>query len=185
MALQRVAASGVIAVMAICALMQDAQGDQGDPMKLSSEAFSAGGKIPERFTCEGANVSPPLAWIGVPEGTRSLALVVDDPDAPDPAKPQRTWVHWVVYNIPPEASGLGEALKELPAGSIEGINDWGEVGYSGPCPPIGTHRYVHTLHALDSAIHAERPLSKRDLEAAMAGHIMATAQLVGTYRKGE
>lgn len=115
------------------------------PLTLASAAFILGGTIPAAFTCEGSDRSPPLSWSGVPEGTRSLVLIVDDPDAPDPAAPRMTWVHWVLYNIPPAVTGLpeGVAPDALPAGTGEGINDWKRTGYSGPCPPIGRHRYFH------------------------------------------
>ena len=111
-------------------------------LSLSSPAFEAGGNIPPLYTCDGSNISPPLNWSGVPPQAASLALIVDDPDAPDPAAPQRTWVHWVLYNIAADARALpqGVRLQDLPAGSREGINDWQERGYGGPCPPIGRHR---------------------------------------------
>ena len=123
-------------------------------LALQSPAFSAGGDIPVLHTCDGRDVSPPLAWHGVPAAARSLALVVDDPDAPDPAAPQTTWVHWVLYDIPPQATGLGQgvASNELPAGTRQGRNDWGRTGYGGPCPPTGRHRYFHKLYALDTVL---------------------------------
>ena len=118
---------------------------------LTSAAFDHDGAIPATYTCQGKDMSVPLAWSGLPPGTRSLALIVDDPDAPDPAAPRMTWVHWVLYNIPPTAAGLGEAVKSeaLPKGTLEGRNDWGRTGYGGPCPPIGRHRYFFKLYALD------------------------------------
>ncbi|MBW7902811.1 MAG: YbhB/YbcL family Raf kinase inhibitor-like protein [Rhodocyclaceae bacterium] len=151
-------------------------------LQLTSTAFADHGPIPARHTCEGANVSPPLAWTGVPPGTQSLVLIVDDPDAPDPAAPKMTWVHWLLFNLPPDADGLAEAVAALPAGTGEGVNDWGRTGYGGPCPPIGRHRYFHKLYALDAALALQRP-DKAALEAAMRGHVLAEAQLVGTYRK--
>ena len=154
-------------------------------MKLTSAAFTEGQAIPRRFTCEGDDVSPPLTWSEVPAGTRSLALVVEDPDAPDPAAPKRVWVHWVLYDLPPSAGGLAEAVSAatLPAGAREGQNDWGRAGYGGPCPPIGRHRYFHRLYALDVALGERGALSRAELDAAMQGHVLATAALVGTYAK--
>lgn len=154
-------------------------------MTLSSPAFTHGGEIPEVYTCEGRDVAPPLEWTNVPKGTQSLVLIVDDPDAPDPAAPKMTWVHWVLYNIAPDTAGLPEAttLKDLPAGTAEGLNDWRCTGYGGPCPPIGRHRYFHKLYALDTVLENLGTPTERELEAAMAEHILAKAELVGTYRK--
>lgn len=151
---------------------------------LTSLAFLLQGSIPAKYTCEGADVSPPLAWTGVPPATKSLALIVDDPDAPDPAAPKRTWVHWVLYNLPPTATGLTEAAHSLPPGTLEGLNDWQRTGYGGPCPPIGRHRYFHKLYALDVVLPDLKHPSKAQLEAAMRGHILAQTELVGTYQKG-
>ncbi len=152
---------------------------------LASSAFQPGAEIPSVHTCEGQDTSPPLTWSGAPAGTRSLALIVDDPDAPDPAAPQRTWVHWVLYDIPPSAAGLAGAIasKDLPAGTREGTNDWKRRGYGGPCPPIGRHRYFFKLYALDTTLGALDPGSKADLERAMKGHVLGRAELVGTYQK--
>ncbi len=154
-------------------------------LTLSSSAFSQNGAIPKRYTCDGDDVSPPLAWSGVPAGTKSLALIVDDPDAPDPASPKMTWVHWVLYDIPPTASGLSEGVssKALPAGTKEGLNDWKRTGYGGPCPPVGRHRYFHKLYALDAVLPSLGKPTKGNLEAAMKGHILAEAQLIGTYKR--
>jgi hypothetical protein len=154
-------------------------------LTLTSSAFSHEGSIPALYTCQGKDVSPPLAWSGAPEGTKSLALIVDDPDAPDPAAPKRTYVHWVLYNIPPSAAALVEATSRqtLPAGTREGTNDWNRAGYGGPCPPIGRHRYFHKLYALDAVLPDLGAARKADLEMAMKGHILAQAQLVGTYQK--
>ena len=153
-------------------------------MTLTSASFPHNGAIPKRYTCDGEDISPPLKWAGLPNGTKSLALIVDDPDAPDPAAPKLTWVHWVLYNIPPAATGLREALpvKELPAGTLQGLNDWKRTGYGGPCPPIGRHRYFHKLYALDSVIPDLGTPSKAALEKAMQGHILARAELTGTYQ---
>lgn len=156
-------------------------------MQLTSSAFDDGGKIPRRFTCEGDDISPPLAWSGVPEGARSLVLIVDDPDAPDPAAPKMTWVHWLLYNLPAGATGLAEGVSDeaLPEGTGQGLNDWQRTGYGGPCPPIGRHRYFHKLYALDTVLEGLGTPTKAALEAAMRGHVLATAERVGTYRKGD
>jgi Raf kinase inhibitor-like YbhB/YbcL family protein len=154
-------------------------------MNLSSTAFPDNGPIPALHTCEGRDISPPLQWAAWPEGTRSLVLIVDDPDAPDPAAPKMTWVHWVLYNLPPTAAGLPEAVSSaaLPAGTREGLNDWKRTGYGGPCPPIGRHRYFHKLYALDVVLPDLGRASKADVEKAMQGHILSTATLLGTYQK--
>jgi Raf kinase inhibitor-like YbhB/YbcL family protein len=154
------------------------------PMKLTSPSFGPQRSIPQRYTCDGENVSPPLAWSEVPSGAKTLALIMDDPDAPDPAKPRMTWVHWVLYNIPAVANGLPEGVDahSVPAGTLEGKNDWKKTGYGGPCPPIGRHRYVHKLYALDAVLPDLRQPNKAALEAAMKGHILAQAELVGTYQ---
>lgn len=150
---------------------------------LSSAAFSQQGAIPTKYTCEGADLSPPLSWTGLPPGTKSLALIVDDPDAPDPAAPEMTWVHWVLYNLPPTAAGLPEGASVLPAGTQQGLNDWRRIGYGGPCPPIGRHRYFYKLYILDTVLPDLGRATKATLEKAMKGHILGQAQLVGTYRK--
>jgi Raf kinase inhibitor-like YbhB/YbcL family protein len=152
-------------------------------LSFKSSAFSDGEPIPGRYTFDGEDISPPLEWSGEPPGTRSFALIIDDPDAPDPRSPQRTWVHWVVYNLTPDT-------HSLPAGAAipsdrSGLNDWGNVGYGGPAPPIGRHRYVFKLYALDTVLAGlDRPTTG-ELEAAMAGHILEQARLVGTYQKRE
>jgi Raf kinase inhibitor-like YbhB/YbcL family protein len=154
-------------------------------MSLISPAFAPGGEIPALFTCEGRDLSPALDWTGVPEAAQSLVLIVDDPDAPDPKAPQRTWVHWVLYNIPPTARGLpqGVAAAGLPPGTKEGTNDWRRTGYGGPCPPIGRHRYFHKLYALDTVLPDLGTAAKVRVEAAMRGHVIAHAELMGTYQK--
>jgi hypothetical protein len=152
-------------------------------IRLTSTAFAHGGEIPARHTCEGQDVAPPLAWSGVPASAQSLVLIVDDPDAPDPAAPRMTWVHWVLYNLPPHADGLPEGGKPLPTGTLEGLNDWKRPGYGGPCPPIGRHRYFHKLYALDTMLPDLRHPTKAQLESRMKGHVVAHAELVGTYRK--
>jgi Raf kinase inhibitor-like YbhB/YbcL family protein len=152
---------------------------------LSSSAFLEGHEIPQVHTCEGADTSPPLAWSGAPAGTKSFALIVDDPDAPDPAKPKMTWVHWVLYNIPATTTQLPAAVAPaaLPPGTREGTNDWKRTGYGGPCPPIGRHRYFFKLYALDCELPDLHAPTKAVLEQAMTGHILAQAQLMGTYQK--
>lgn len=154
-------------------------------MRLMSSAFAAGAAIPAVHTCDGAGLSPPLAWSGIPAATRSLVLIVDDPDAPDPAAPRTTWVHWVLYNIPPDAVGLPQAVPAaaLPAGTREGRNDWQRTGYGGPCPPVGRHRYVHKLYALDVVLPDLGAPGKAELERAMRGHILGEARLIGTYQR--
>ena len=155
-------------------------------LALSSAAFADRGTIPKKYTCEGEDVSPPLSWSGKPEGTKSFALIVDDPDAPDPSAPRMTWVHWVLYNIPPTSTELPEGVPKeaLPAGTCEGQNDWKRSGYGGPCPPIGRHRYFHKLYALDVVLPRLDATTKGELEAAMQDHILAKAVLIGTYEKG-
>jgi Raf kinase inhibitor-like YbhB/YbcL family protein len=154
-------------------------------LALKSSAFSNKGKIPAQYTCEGADLSPPLAWSDPPAGTKSYVLIVDDPDAPDPKAPQMTWVHWLLYNLPGAASRLAEsaAIGGLPAGTLEGTNDWKRTGYGGPCPPIGEHRYFHKLYALDTVLPDLHNPSKGALEQAMAGHILGSAELVGVFQK--
>ena len=145
-------------------------------LSLSSPAFSHNGEIPSQYTCQGEDISPALEWAGIPENAVSLVLIVDDPDAPDPAAPKMTWVHRVLYNIPPDASGLPEKVFSdgLPAGTEEGVNDWGRTGYGGPCPPIGRHRYFHKLYALDIQIERLDQPTKAEVEAAMQGHVIAS-----------
>jgi len=154
-------------------------------LALISSAFTHSGPIPRQYTCQGDDISVPLAWSGIPEGARSLALIVDDPDAPDPAAPKRTWVHWVLYNLPSGADGLKQAVRpgELPAGTRQGKNDWGRTGYGGPCPPIGRHRYFHKLYALDTVLPDLGEPTKAELEKAMQGHVLARFELIGTYQK--
>jgi len=152
---------------------------------LKSSAFDNGAEIPVRYTCSGDDVSVPLNWEDAPEGTRSFVLIVDDPDAPDPGAPKMVWVHWVLYNIPPDINSLAEHITSatLPPGTIEGINDWQRPGYGGPCPPVGRHRYFHKLYALDSVLEGLNRATKADVEAAMQGHIIAQAELIGTCQK--
>lgn len=159
--------------------------EAGMALRLTSSAFSDGGAIPAQHTCTGKDTSPPLAWSGVPVGTNSLVLIVDDPDAPDPKAPKMTWVHWVVYNIPPAVTAIpeGTSATALSPQAQSGLNDWKRTGYGGPCPPIGRHRYFHKLYALDTVLTGLNTPTKKQVEAAMAGHILAKAELMGTYQK--
>ncbi len=151
-------------------------------LRLTSSSFEHEKEIPTKHTCEGADVSPALSWSGAPAGTKSFALIVDDPDAPDPRAPKMTWVHWVVYDIPPGTAALPEGA-DLPAGARDGRNDWKATGYRGPCPPIGRHRYFHKLYALDTLLPDLGQPDKATLERAMQGHVLAEAKLMGTYAK--
>jgi Raf kinase inhibitor-like YbhB/YbcL family protein len=155
------------------------------PFAVTSTSFQHNGAIPARHTCDGQNVSPPLNWSGVPASAKSLVLIVDDPDAPDPNAPKRTWVHWVLYNIPSHAHGLSEGIAAvaLPPGTLQGKNDWQQTGYGGPCPPIGNHRYFHKLFALDTVLPDLKSPTKAALEAAMQGHIISHTELVGLYKR--
>jgi Raf kinase inhibitor-like YbhB/YbcL family protein len=151
---------------------------------LESSAFPSNGEIPRKHACEGDDVSPPLNWSGAPAGAKTFALIVDDPDAPDPKAPKTVWVHWVVYNLPASTQALAEgASRALPAGARDGRNDWKRTGYGGPCPPIGRHRYFHKLYTLDAELPDLHEPTKEQLEAAMKGHILGRVELVGTYQK--
>lgn len=152
---------------------------------LTSPAFQNHKPIPKQYTCDGADLSPPLHWSGTPNGTQSLVLIIDDPDAPDPRAPKMTWVHWVLVNIPADTHALAEnaAAHALPAGAYQGFNDWKRAAYGGPCPPIGEHRYFHKLYALSTVLpHLKHP-TKDEVLTAMRGHVLGEAQLIGTYRK--
>lgn len=152
-------------------------------MKIESSSFSHQGEIPAKYTCEGEDISPALSWGDAPSGTKSFALIVDDPDAPDPAAPKRVWVHWVMYNIPAQARSLAEGTKSAPEGARDGKNDWGRAGYGGPCPPIGRHRYFHKIYALDTVLPDIGEATKAELLEAMKGHVLASGELIGTYIK--
>ncbi len=154
-------------------------------MKLSSPSFENQGNIPEKFTCDGEDISPELEWFGAPEGSETFVLIVDDPDAPDPANPRMTWVHWVLYNIPEAVGSLPEGVEDsnLPQGTLQGRNDWNKTGYGGPCPPIGQHRYFHKLYALDTALSDLGQPTKEKLEKAMDGHVLSQAELIGLYQR--
>jgi hypothetical protein len=151
-------------------------------LQISSTAFTEGGAIPKKFTCDSEDVSPPLAWSGVPAGVKSLALIADDPDAP-----MGTWVHWVLFDIPASSSGLPEAVEKkptVPGIGTQGSNDFGKIGYGGPCPPRGKpHRYFFKLYALDNTLELKPGAKKADVEKAMRGHILAQGQLMGTYSR--
>ena len=155
-------------------------------LKVTSSAFEQGGSIPTKYTCEGEDISPPLSWSGVSANAKSVAMIVDDPDAPDPAKPQRVYVHWVVYNIPTKTTSLAENASKsaLSGGAVQGKNDWGNTGYGGPCPPIGRHRYFFKLYALDTTLNL-RDATKADLEKAMKGHVVDSGELMATYQKAK
>ena len=153
-------------------------------LTFTSPSISHGGEIPIEFTCEGKDLSPALAWTIDSSFKGTFALIVDDPDAPDPNAPKMTWVHWVLFNIPSSVREFPQGVSSavLPAGTLEGMNDWGRTGYGGPCPPIGRHRYFFKLYALEGELPIQRP-TKADLEKAMRGHILAEAVLMGTYQK--
>jgi hypothetical protein len=155
-----------------------------EAMHLTSSAFEHNGAIPVEYTCEGQDVSPPLAWTDVPAGTQSFALLVQDPDAPDPAAPKRIWVHWIVVDLDPTLRLLEPgSSSRLPGGARNGTNDWGKSAWGGPCPPIGRHRYFFELYALDTTLPRSRAPTKKELEAAIEGHVLARAELMGTYQK--
>jgi len=155
------------------------------PLSLSSTAFIHEGPIPRSHTCDAEDISPALSWTDVPEGTASLALIVDDPDAPDPDAPKMTWVHWVLCNLPPDTPGLDEGVtsSSLPPGTLEGMTDFGKTGWGGPCPPIGRHRYFFKLFALDSVMPDLPELTSATLQAAMEAHVIDATELMGTYRR--
>ncbi|MFZ5523876.1 MAG: YbhB/YbcL family Raf kinase inhibitor-like protein [Pseudomonadota bacterium] len=155
------------------------------PMIITSPSFKHEGDIPARHTCDGLNISPMINWADVPAGTKSLALIVDDPDAPDPEAPRTTWVHWIVYNLPPDINGLPETFtaEGLHSGVMQGLNDWNRNGYQGPCPPIGRHRYYFKLYALDIVLPNLKSPAKAALEKAMQGHILARSELLGRYER--
>ena len=152
-------------------------------LHITSPVFADGGEIPSKFTCEGDDISPPLAFAGVPAGAKSLVLIVDDPDAPDPKAPKRTYVHWVLFDLPPDTREIVEGMIALPGGTKSGLNDWKRPDYGGPCPPIGRHRYFFKLYALDARLEGLSAATKADVLAAMQGHVLAEAQMVGTYQK--
>ena len=156
-------------------------------LALTSSAFTHESSIPRLYTCEGEDAAPALGWSGAPAGTTSFALIVHDPDAPDPAAPKQDYVHWVLYDVPASVTGLpeGVASTDLPSGAREGKNDWDRTGYGGPCPPIGRHRYYFELFALDTVLGDLGQPTREDLERRMAGHVLERAVLMGTYQKEE
>lgn len=176
-----------IPVLLVCCCKDSEQADTrpvgGEKMeiKITSSAFAEGGMIPSKYTCDGANVSPPLQWDAVPEGTKSIALISDDPDAP-----MGTWVHWVLFNLPAQTRELPENVppdETLPNGAKQGITDFGRVGYGGPCPPSGTHRYFFKIYALDTELQIDTGAGKHGLLKAMEGHILGQGQLMGKYKR--
>ena len=155
-------------------------------LTLTSADFAANGSIPSKHTCEGADSSPQLSWSGAPPQTKSFVLIVDDPDAPDPAAPKMTWVHWVLYNVPASTSAIERGATSLPTGAKQGVNDFKKVGFGGPCPPIGRHRYFFKLYALDALLPDLGPKARKDdVVKAMSGHVLAESQLMGTYEKAK
>lgn len=154
-------------------------------LSLTAADFQPGASIPVVHTCDGSDSSPALSWAGVPPGTRSLVLVIEDPDAPDPRAPKMTWTHWVLYNIPPQSTGLPAGVRpaDLPAGTRAGTNDFKKTAYGGPCPPVGRHRYFHKLYALDVELPDLGHPTRQQLEKAMHNHVLAHAELVGTYER--
>lgn len=154
-------------------------------LTLTSSSFKQMGPIPVRHTCDGEDISPALSWTGAASGTQSFVLIVDDPDAPDPAAPKRTYVHWVLYDIPATMSSLAEGVKtaDLREGMRDGSNDWKRTGYGGPCPPIGRHRYFFKLYALDRRLGNMGAATKADVQQVMANHVIEMAELVGTYER--
>ena len=154
---------------------------RSDGIKITSTAFAEGEMIPARYTCAAENVSPPLQWTSVPPGTMTLALIVDDPDAP-----LVTWIHWVVFDLPADTTGLPEGVPAQPAlerGGVQGVTSFRTVGYGGPCPPTGTHRYYFRLYALDASLALGSDAAAADVQAAMKGHVLAEATLMGRYRR--
>jgi Raf kinase inhibitor-like YbhB/YbcL family protein len=151
------------------------------PLQITSSAFADGSPVPSQYTCDGQDKSPPLNWDAPPAGCKSLALICDDPDAPG-----KTWVHWVCYDIPPQVKGIAEGCSKsdtIPGGGKQGMTDFGSLGYGGPCPPSGVHRYLFKLYALDSMLNLPAGKTKKQVEAAMQGHILTRGQLVGTYTR--
>ncbi|MGH7948480.1 MAG: YbhB/YbcL family Raf kinase inhibitor-like protein [Candidatus Binataceae bacterium] len=179
---------GAAIVLGLIALMGGAaapEAGRAASLQLTSPAFSHNAEIPAKYTCDGQKISPPLQWSGVPADAKSLVLIVDDPDAPDPAAPQIVWVHWVLYDIPASANGLPEAVQtaQLPAGTRQGVGSPGNTTYRGPCPPIGRHRYFFKLYALDSALGDMGGATAAALQRAMKGHVLAATELIGTYQR--
>jgi Raf kinase inhibitor-like YbhB/YbcL family protein len=178
--------SFIITQLVLLAIIASANAEEANTMmQLTSPSFDNRKGMAKKFTCDGENISPALEWSGVPEGTRSFVLIVDDPDAPDPANPRMTWVHWVLYNIPATVRSLPEGVKDkdLPKGTLQGLNDWKKTGYGGPCPPKGKHRYFHKLYALDIVLADLARPTKAKLEKAIEGHVLSKAELIGLYQR--
>lgn len=156
-------------------------------MKILSSAFQDGQEIPTKYTCEGEDISPPLSWEDVPGNTKSLALIVEDPDAPDPKAPKMVWIHWVLFNIDPKSKGIPEnaMAHELPKDSQQGLTSWKKTNYGGPCPPIGRHRYYHRLYALDLVFSNVQNPTADTLRQIMRDHVIAEAVIMGTYQKSK
>jgi hypothetical protein len=179
----------VLVVVSIVAAYNDKPlpGKDSNVMNMSivSSSITHEHEIPARHTCDAQDTSPPISWTGVPTGAKSLVLIVDDPDAPDPAAPQMTWVHWLLYNIPVKVNGLAEGISvsNLPPGTLEGVNDWHRTGYGGPCPPVGRHRYFFKLYALDTLLPDLKNPGKHALEIGMHGHVLDQATLMGLYQR--
>lgn len=172
----RIAGAGFLALILLAGASMMEGGEMSE-LGISSSAFSHMGMIPKKYTCDGEDMVPPLAFENVPEGAKSLALIMDDPDAP-----AGTWVHWVLWNIPAGASGIEEG--SVPPGAYQGKNSWGRNDYGGPCPPSGTHRYFFKLFALDSMMELPPGSTKEQLESSIAGHVLGKAEIVGLYRRG-
>jgi Raf kinase inhibitor-like YbhB/YbcL family protein len=174
--------AGIILLLAANVWSQQSQGGSAMSFKLSSTAFQPGGDIPSKYTCSGADVSPALNWTDPPAGTQSFALIADDPDAP-----VGTWVHWVAYDFPAGSRQLPEGVPKTEAvsgGGVQGQNDFHKTGYGGPCPPPGKpHRYYFKLYALDSKLNLKPGATKKAVEQAMAGHILAQAEVMGRFQR--
>lgn len=154
-------------------------------LSIGSPAFENGGEIPVRYTCDGSDINPPLEWHGVSDAAKSLVIIVDDPDAPDPRAPKMTWVHWVLFNLPPNTAGLPEGATsgDLPAGTQAGLNDWKRTRFGGPCPPVGRHRYFFKLYVLDTLLAFSEVPDKAAVVSAMQGHVLQSAELIGMYER--
>lgn len=168
-------------IMLVGMTYQDAFSEGGRKMRITSSAFTDGNMIPAKYTCDGQDISPPLEWKDVPAGTKSFVLISDDPDAP-----MGTWVHWVAYNIPPDVAKLDENVKrekEFKNGMRQGSNDWPKIGYGGPCPPSGTHRYYFKLYAIDTMLDIKPGATKTQILDTMKGHVLSEAQIMGRYHR--
>ncbi len=178
---RRMAYHGFTGLLLLLCFILPTYGGENMALSITSPVFENGGEIPSKYTCRGEDISPELVFSGIPDGTKSLVLVMDDPDAPDPVAPKMTWVHWILYNLPFGTSGLKENIHTLPAGSMGGINSWNRIGYGGPCPPIGRHRYFFKLYALDTVLIDLHEPTESVLDKAMREHVLAQAELIGMY----